>query len=173
MHSGQWFVRGISFKIKILKISSTVASFCVPKGTSPLICTKLNSPFPKDASYQIWLKSIQWFLRVSVLNVFPYISLCTVKCPLVGPFFNRFILMCKLYKPCLKDAAYQFPLYLNCRHEKKSFKYLCKMKHPLVGSFLCGFYFYAQTLQNILSKGFWKSNIRVFGMPVHEKNGFF
>jgi len=34
---------------------------------------RIESPFPKDASNQIWLKSIQWFWRVGVLNVFPYI----------------------------------------------------------------------------------------------------
>jgi len=35
-----------------------------PKGANYLNCTNLNeSPFSKDASYRIWLKSIQWFLR--------------------------------------------------------------------------------------------------------------
>jgi len=34
-----------------------------PTGVSPLIFRKIESPFPKDGSYQIWLKSFQWFLR--------------------------------------------------------------------------------------------------------------
>jgi len=42
------------------------------------------------------------------------------------------------------------------------------MKRPLVGPFLGGIYFYAQTLQT-MSQGCCISNIRVFGMPVHEK----
>jgi len=29
---------------------------------------KLESPFPKDASYHIWLKSVQWFWSRSHLN---------------------------------------------------------------------------------------------------------
>jgi len=45
---------------------------------------------------------------------------------------------------------------------------LCKMKRPLDGPILGGFYFYAQTLQTI-SQGCCISNIRVFGMPVHKK----
>jgi len=45
---------------------------------------------------------------------------------------------------------------------------LCKMKRPLVGPYLGGFYFYVQTLQT-MSQGCCMSNIRVFGVPVHEK----
>jgi len=99
-----------------------------PKRCQPLEFCKLESPFPKDASYQIWLKSVQWFwrrshfLKMSILDVFPYIS-------------------------------------------------LCKMKHPLVGPFLGGFYFYVQTLQT-MPQGCCMSNIRVFGLPVHEKKIF-
>jgi len=63
-----------------------------------------------------------WFTRGRALNVFPYISLCKKKCPLVGPFLG-------------------------------------------------GIYFYAQTLQT-MSQGCCIANIRVFGMPVHEKEGF-
>jgi len=91
-------------------------------GVSPLILGKLESPFPIDASYQIWFKSVQWFWRVSILNVFPYIS-------------------------------------------------LCNMKRPLVRPFLGGFYFYAQTLQT-MPQGCCMSNIRVFGLPVHDKKIF-
>jgi len=40
--------------------------------------------------------------------------------------------------------------------------------YPLVGPFLGRFYFYAQTLQT-MSQGW---NIRVFGLPVHEKMFF-
>jgi len=72
---------------QIPKISPIVAFFLTPKGTSPLICAHFN---PHFTSYQILLKSIQWFWRVSVLNAFPYISLCKMKRPLVEPFFGRF-----------------------------------------------------------------------------------
>jgi len=44
---------------------------------------------------------------VGILNVFPYISLCKKKCPLVGPFLADFIFMHTHYKSCLKDAVGQ------------------------------------------------------------------
>jgi len=34
----------------------------------PLDFCKLESPFPTDGSYQIWLKSVQWFWRRSHLK---------------------------------------------------------------------------------------------------------
>jgi len=34
----------------------------------PLDFHKFKSPFPKDASYQIWFKSVQWFWRRSCLK---------------------------------------------------------------------------------------------------------
>jgi len=40
--------------------------FCPLLGPSmcqPLNFRKLESPFPKDTSYQIWFKSVQWFWR--------------------------------------------------------------------------------------------------------------
>jgi len=93
----------------------------------------------------------------------------------VGPsFFANFILMHKLYKTCLKDAEYEISLYLDYwftrRRTLNEFSNisLCKIKCPLVGPFLGGFYFYAQTLQT-MSLGCCMSNIGVFGMPVHEK----
>jgi len=42
---------------------------------------------------------------------------------------------------------------------------------PPSGPFLGGFYFYAQTLQT-MSQGCFMSNIRVFGLPVQEKEDF-
>jgi len=48
---------------------------------------------------------------------------------------------------------------------------LGKKKRPLVGPFLEGFYFYAQTLQT-MSQGCCMSKIRVLGSPVHEKKIF-
>jgi len=45
------------------------------------------------------------------------------------------------------------------------------MKRPVVGPFLGGFYFYEQTLQT-MSQGCSMLNIRVFGLPVHEKKIF-
>jgi len=42
------------------------------------------------------------------------------------------------------------------------------MKCPLVGPFLGGFYFYAQSLQT-MSQECCMSDIRVFGIPLHEK----
>jgi len=52
-----------------------------------------------------------------------------------------------------------------------SFLSLCKTKRPLVGPILSGFDLYAQSLKT-MSKGCCISNIRVFGMPVHEKKIF-
>jgi len=82
--------------------------------------------------------------------------------------------MCILYKPCPKDAAYAFPLYLDYlftrRRALNSFPYisLYKIKRPLVGLFLGRNYFRAQYSQT-MSKGCCMSNIRVFGMLVCEK----
>jgi len=45
------------------------------------------------------------------------------------------------------------------------------MKRPLVGPFMGGFIFYVQTLQT-MSQGCCMSNIRVFGMPIHEEKIF-
>jgi len=56
---------------EILKISPIVVSLWTPKGTSLLICAHFNLYSP-----MIWFKSVQWFSRGSILNVFPYISLC-------------------------------------------------------------------------------------------------
>jgi len=39
-----------------------------PNRCQPLDFHKLESPFPKDTSYHIWLKSVQWFLRRSCLK---------------------------------------------------------------------------------------------------------
>jgi len=67
-------------------------------------------------------------------------------------FCADFIFMQKVYNPCLKDAAYKIPLYLDYwfmrRRAFNIFPYisLCEMKRPLVGLFLGGFYFYAQTM---------------------------
>jgi len=35
-----------------------------PNSGQPLDFRKLESPFPKDVSYLIWFKSVQWFWRV-------------------------------------------------------------------------------------------------------------
>jgi len=48
---------------------------------------------------------------------------------------------------------------------------ICKIKRPLVRPFLGRFNFYAQTLQT-MTNGCCMSNIRVFGLPVHEKKIF-
>jgi len=66
--------------------------------------------------------------------------------------------MCKVYSPCLKDAAYGIPLHLEYWFTRRrvlhvfSYISLCKMKRPLVWPFLGGFYLYVQTLQ-IMSQG--------------------
>jgi len=82
-----------------------------------------------------------------------------------------------VYKSCLKDYEYEIPLHLDYWFTRirglHVFPYisLCKLKCPLVGPFLGGFYFYVQTLQT-MSQGSCLSNIRVFGMSVHEKKIF-
>jgi len=39
-----------------------------PNRCQPLDFRKRESPFPKDASYHIWFKSVQWFWRRSRLK---------------------------------------------------------------------------------------------------------
>jgi len=51
---------------KTFKNSPNFTPFCPllgPNMYQPLDFCKLESPFPKDASYQIWFKSVQWFWR--------------------------------------------------------------------------------------------------------------
>jgi len=88
----------------------------------PLDLHTLESPFPKDASYQIWFKSVQWFWRVCILNVFPYISLCKMKRPLRwGHFWADLIFTRTLYSPCLKDASYEFLYIWNIGSREEEF----------------------------------------------------
>jgi len=87
---------------------------------------------------------------------FKYISLCVTLCkmkrPLVGhPIISAdFIFTYKVYKPHLKDAAYEIHLHLDYwfmrRRGLHAFPYtsLCKKKRPLVGSFMGKLYFYVQ-----------------------------
>jgi len=86
-----------------------------------------------------------WFMRRRALNVFSYISLhvCKMKSLLVGSFLGGFHFYAQVYKPCLKDAAYEIPLHLDNwfmrRRALNVFSYIslhvCKMKSLLVGSF--------------------------------------
>jgi len=73
-------------------------------------------------------------------------------------------------KECSIWNSFTFGLLVHKKKALNVFPYinLCKMNSPLVGPFLGGIYFYAQTLQT-MSQGCCISNIRVFGMPVHEK----
>jgi len=74
----------------------------------------------------------------------------------VGHFCADFILMHKLYKSFLKDAAYEIPLYLDHWFMRKRalnvFPYisLFKMKRPLAGPVLGGFYFYVLRMMYIV-----------------------
>jgi len=54
MHSGQWFLRR-----RFLKICQnfTFLPFTWPPKRPALDLNKSESPFPRDTSYQIWLKS--------------------------------------------------------------------------------------------------------------------
>jgi len=96
-----------------------------------------------------------------------------------GPFLHTFYFNAQSSQTMSKDAAYMYeiPLYLDYlfmrRRALNVFPYisLCKMKHPLVGPILGGFYFYMQRLQT-MSKGCCMLDIRVFGMTVHEKKIF-
>jgi len=56
---------------KMFSNSPTFTPFCPLLSTrrgQQLYFHKLEFPFPKDASYQIWLKSVQWFWRRSHLK---------------------------------------------------------------------------------------------------------
>jgi len=63
-----------------------IASYGASTGVSPLLCADFNPHSPN----MLPTKSVQWFWRVSILNVFPYISLCKMKRPLAGPFLGGF-----------------------------------------------------------------------------------
>jgi len=56
-----------SFKIQIANFTPLCPLLGPNRGQS-LNLHKIESPFPKDPSYQIWLKSMQWFRRRSHLK---------------------------------------------------------------------------------------------------------
>jgi len=60
-----WFMRRRSSKIH--QILQLFAPYWAPKWGQRLDFRKIEIPFPKDASYQIWFKSVQWFWRGSIL----------------------------------------------------------------------------------------------------------
>jgi len=84
---------------------------------------KVYKPCLKDAAYEFLLYLDYWFMRRRAFNAFPYITLCKMKHPLVGPFLGDFIFifMCKFYKPCPKDALYQISDYLDCQFMRRRF----------------------------------------------------
>jgi len=110
------FIRRRFFKIH--QILHLVVPYGAPKRASPLIFANLN-PHSQRCFLSNLVEIGLVVLESEHLNVFPYIS-------------------------------------------------LCKMKRPLVGPFLGGFYFYVQILQT-MSQGCCMSNIRLFGQPVREK----
>jgi len=74
---------------------------------------KLYKPCLKDVAHEIPLYLEYLFTRRRALYVLPYLSLCKTKCPLVGPILGGFYLYAQVYKPCLKDVAYEISLYLD------------------------------------------------------------
>jgi len=54
---------------------------------------KLCKQCLKDAAYGIPLHLDYWFMR-RALNVFPYISLCKMRHPLVGAIFGQILFLC-------------------------------------------------------------------------------
>ena len=70
---------------------------------------KLESPSPKDASCQVWLKLAQWFCREALLNFFNVFSLFRNYLPLEK---GGALHLNKLEFPSPKDALCQFWLKL-------------------------------------------------------------
>jgi len=64
MHLNMWFIRRL---LKICQIFPLFGHSNCPLKAQPLDF-KSESPFPSDASYQIWLKSVWWFWRRSRLK---------------------------------------------------------------------------------------------------------
>ena len=63
---------------------------------------KLESPTPKDALWQVWLKLVQWFLRRRFLNLSMYFCYFIIFCPSFEQTWN----------PSPKDALCQVWLVL-------------------------------------------------------------
>jgi len=63
------------------------------------------------------------------LNVFPYINICKMKCPLVGPFLGGIYFYAQLYKPCPKDAVSQISEYLECQFMRRWFYKIDQIWH--------------------------------------------
>jgi len=94
-----------------------------------------------ENSFVFWIIGL---MRKRELNVLPYISLWKNKAPLVGLFLGGFFFMCKLYKPCPKDAVCQISEYLDCQfmrrrssniHHSPNITPFC----PLLGPNMCHF----------------------------------
>jgi len=104
---------------------------------NPPISHKSEFPSPMDTSHHILLKIAEWKIY------FPILVYVKCSAPYWGHFCTDFIFMHWLYKPCLKDAANEIPLYLDYWFMRKRalnrFTYisLCKMKRSLVGQGCC------------------------------------
>ena len=83
---------------------------------------KLESPLPKDALFQVWLKLTQWFWRKNFLNIFRNNFTFLLLSPLGkgrDPLFEQILITCAQggFVLCLVEIG---PVVL----EKKIFKYL-------------------------------------------------
>jgi len=66
----------------------------------------------------IWIIGSQ---EEELYKYFPILTYVKWNAPLWGHFWAEFIFMCKLYKPCPKDAVPQISEYLECQFMRRRF----------------------------------------------------
>jgi len=142
MTKGCWmsYIRAFGLPVheKIFKNSPNFTPFCPNRGQS-LDFQQICIPIPQRYSYQIWFKSVQWFWRISVLNVFSYLSLCKIRRPLVGSFSGESY----FYFPSLQSMSqgccisnirvFQTPVHEKIFFNSPNFTRFC----PLLGPNKC------------------------------------
>ena len=116
--SAQWFRRRRFFNF--VNVFSLFHNYLPLEKGGALHLNKLESPSPKDALCQVWLKLAQWFWRRRFFNFVNVFSLFHYYLPLEK---SRALLLNKLESPSPMDALCQIWLKLTQWVWRRVFKF--------------------------------------------------